>query len=160
MIRISGLQKLSLLDYPGHIASIIFTQGCNYKCTFCQNSLLIKNTEGLIDTEEVFDYLEKRKKVLDGVVISGGEPCIQKNLVPFIERIKQYNLKIKLDTNGTNPEMLSELIDRGLIDYIAMDIKTTFQDYKNIVGTNDFIENVKNELAFLDMASISFKIVQ
>jgi len=154
MIKISGLQKLSLLDYPGCVSAIIFTQGCNYKCKFCQNSEFINTSCGTISTSEVFDYLQKRQKVLDGVVISGGEPCMQKNLKSFIEQIKKMNLKVKLDTNGTNPEMLKELIENNLIDYIAMDIKTIFEEYEKIVCSNALIDNIQKSIKLIQNSNI------
>ena len=129
-MKISGFQKLTLLDYPGKIACIIFTQGCNYKCSYCQNSLLIPcSNEKLIDEEEVIDYLEKRKNLLDGIVISGGEPTVQCGLVNFIERVKKIGLLVKLDTNGSNPAIIKRLIDEGLVDYVAMDIKNSLNKY-------------------------------
>src|SRR5574344_526886 len=121
---IDGFQKLTLLDFPENIACILFTKGCNLKCPFCHNAPLVlgKSREGLISQEEIFEYLKKRKGILDGVVISGGEPLIQKDIRNFITKIKDLGYKVKLDTNGTNPKMLNDLIDDNLLDYVAMDI--------------------------------------
>ncbi len=133
-MNISGLQKMTLLDFPGKMAAIVFTQGCNYRCPFCQNSSLLTLNEALLSTEEVLEYLNLRKNMLDGVVISGGEPTLQKGLKDFIKMCKMLNLDVKLDTNGTNPEVLEDLINEHLIDYIAMDIKNTYDDYEKIAG--------------------------
>lgn len=158
---ISGFQKLTLLDYPDYLACIIFTQGCNFNCPFCQNSPLIEypNDLGIISEQEIIDYLEKRKNVLDGVVISGGEPTIQKNLKTFIKRIKELGLKVKLDTNGFNPKILEELLNEKLLDYVAMDIKNDLKNYgktsgiielklDNILKSIDLIKNSKIDYEF------------
>ncbi len=129
---IDGFEKLTLLDYPGHMACIIFTRGCNFSCSYCQNSSLIKHSsaKGLISEEEVLDYLTLRKNVLDGIVISGGEPTLQVDLIGFIKRVKELKLKVKLDTNGSNPKLIKRLIDEGLVDYVAMDIKHDLDKYE------------------------------
>ncbi|MDD5072112.1 MAG: anaerobic ribonucleoside-triphosphate reductase activating protein [Patescibacteria group bacterium] len=149
-MMIGGLQKFSLLDYPGKIAAIIFTQGCNFRCHFCynpmlvrpdragklKNSLLEKQQEdhSLIKEDDLFVFLDKRKNKLEAIVITGGEPTLHKDLPEFIEKIKKMGYLVKLDTNGTNPEMLNELIRGGLINYIAMDIKAPRDKYKKVVG--------------------------
>ncbi len=152
---ISGFQKLTLLDYPNKLASIVFTQGCNFKCAYCQNSdLLSIKTEGLIDEKEIFDYLKKRKKVLDGVVITGGEPTIQPNLTLFIQRVKDLGLKVKLDTNGSNPEIIKKLLKEDLVDYIAMDIKTDFDKYGDIIKINWNMDNIKKSIKLIKESTI------
>jgi pyruvate formate lyase activating enzyme len=131
-MQISGLIKQSLMDYPGKIAAVIFTQGCNMNCPYCHNQELIPFTPGIIPENLIFAHLNKNKELLDGVVITGGEPTLQKDLPEFITRIKkETNLAIKLDTNGSNPLTLQQLISEGLIDYIAMDVKAdlTKQNY-------------------------------
>jgi len=134
-MNISGFTKLTLIDYPKKLACIIFTQGCNYKCTFCQNSGLIKcNKDSIIDHQEIFNYLEKRKNVLEGIVISGGEPTIQPGLIEFTKKVKSMGFSIKLDTNGSNPQIIESLINQKLIDYIAMDVKNIFDEYTGIVN--------------------------
>lgn len=145
---IGGLQKTTLLDFPNHVACIIFTKGCNFRCPFCQNSTLIGiNHEDEISEEYIFDYLIKRQGILDGVVITGGEPTVQKDLKEFIKKIKNLGLKVKLDTNGYNPNVLKELIDENLLDYVAMDIKHSIEKYHLIVGkninTNYILESIK-----------------
>lgn len=152
---ISGFQKLTLLDYPNKLASIVFTQGCNFKCAYCQNSdLLGIKTEGIISEKEIFDYLEKRKKVLDGVVITGGEPTIQPNLTLFIQRVKDLGLKVKLDTNGSNPEIIKKLLKDDLVDYIAMDIKTDFDKYEDIIKINWNMETIKKSIKLIKESTI------
>lgn len=148
-MRISGHEKLTLTDYPGHIATIVFTQGCNFRCPFCQNSTLLGYDDGLINESEIFKYLEKRKNVLEGVVVSGGEPTLQKDLKLFIRKIKDLGLKVKLDTNGSNYDVLKDLIDEKLVDYVAMDVKNTFDDYNEICGVNVKIDNIKKSIALL-----------
>lgn len=133
---IHGLQKTTLLDYPGHVASTIFFGGCNFRCTFCHNMNLVLNagSEPQISEEELFAHLNSRKKILDGVCITGGEPTLQADLVPFVEKIKAMGYLVKLDTNGTNPSVIRELTDRRLVDYIAMDIKSFPDGYAAICG--------------------------
>lgn len=154
-MRISGFQKLTLLDFPGRISCIIFTQGCNYKCAYCQNSLLIPHSsEELIAEDEIFNYLELRKKVLDGVVISGGEPTIQSGLVEFIRKIKQLGLLVKLDTNGSNPALIKQLLEEKLVDYIAMDIKNDLSEYEIITKCNVSIDNIKKSIKIISNSVI------
>lgn len=133
---INGLQKTTLLDYPGHVASTIFFGGCNFRCTFCHNMNLVLNagSEPTISEEELFAHLNSRKKILDGVCITGGEPTLQPDLIPFIERIKALGYLVKLDTNGTNPTVIESLIKDNLVDYIAMDIKSSPERYAKICG--------------------------
>lgn len=133
---IKGMQKVTLLDYPGRVACTLFTGGCNFRCPFCQNSELVL-CPGEVDTipnEEVFSYLEKRKRMLDGVCITGGEPTLQEGLTEFIGRIKAIGLLVKLDTNGYEPDRLAKLIESGLVDYIAMDIKSSPEGYSKASG--------------------------
>ena len=133
---IGGLQKLSLIDYPGQLAAVIFTRGCPLRCQFCHNASLVIPSlyEPLIPEAEIFAFLEKRKNQLDGVVITGGEPTIQKDLVTFISKIKKMGYSIKLDTCGTNPAMIEELFKKQLLDYIAMDLKAPLKNYQKVTG--------------------------
>ena len=154
-MKIAGLQKLTLLDYPHQTACIIFTQGCNFKCSFCHNSGLIPlKGDNLISEEELFAYLKKRKNILDGVVISGGEPTIQKDLKEFILKIKELGYLVKLDTNGTNYELLKDLIDNHLVDYIAMDIKSTFDEYEKIIQKKVNLDNIEKSIKLLKKSDI------
>ncbi len=158
-MEILGLEKLSLVDFEGYMCATIFTGGCNFLCPFCHNSGIVKNEYRPIDKAQVFEYLESRKGLLDAVTISGGEPTIHPELVDFIKRIKDMGYLVKLDTNGTNPAMLSELIEKHLIDYVAMDIKNNFNDYYLIVGTNNVpLENIKKSLEILKTSGIDYEL--
>ena len=131
---ILGLQKTTLLDYPGKIASTIFTGGCNFRCPYCHNRDLVMPPADVMaySNEEIFTHLKEKAKVLDGVCITGGEPTLHKDLPEFIKQVKDIGLLVKLDSNGTNPDMISSLIDEGLIDYVAMDIKHSKEKYNSI----------------------------
>jgi len=133
-MNIGGLQKFSLLDYPGKLAAIIFTQGCNFRCPYCHNPELVdpQRYSPLLDTEMVLRFLYKRHKKLSAVVISGGEPTLQEDLVPFLKLLKAMHYKVKLDTNGSRPEVLQEISNQNLVDYFAMDIKAPIKLYKVI----------------------------
>lgn len=136
---IKGIQKVTLLDYPGKVACTVFTGGCNFRCPFCQNGDLVLNPASVPDIRfsEIFDYLKKRRGVLDGVCITGGEPLIQKELDRFIRECKSLGYLIKLDTNGYEPEKLQKLLSDGIIDYIAMDIKSCVERYPAVCGFPD-----------------------
>lgn len=152
-----GIEKLSLVDFDGYVACTLFTGGCNYRCPFCHNSPLIHH-QPTIDLNEIFDYLNKRKKMIDAVVITGGEPTIHKELPDIIKLIKNLGFKIKLDTNGTNPKMLKELISNKLIDYVAMDIKTSFKTYYLVTGVNTpLLDSVKESINILKTSNIDFE---
>jgi pyruvate formate lyase activating enzyme len=147
MVKIGGIQKMTLLDYPGKVAATIFTLGCNFHCGFCHNPELVEITDetNILPEEEVLQYLDKRKNVLDGVCITGGEPLLYKDdLIKLFKKIKKLGYLIKLDTNGSDPESLQELIDNKFIDYIAMDIKTSLDKYSEIVGKVDVNKILKS----------------
>lgn len=133
-MQIHGLNKTTLLDYPDHLAATVFTGGCNFRCPFCHNKTLVleADTQPVLDEEEVLEYFKKRKGILEGVCITGGEPTLQKDLPEFLEKIKATGLKVKLDTNGYRPEVIKELHKRGLVDYIAMDIKASKENYPKV----------------------------
>lgn len=155
---IVGLQKLTLLDYPGRVACTVFLQGCNFKCPFCYNSSLIDSPDNnFLSTNDFFDFLDKRKKVLDGVAITGGEPLLNPSIKDFIKKIKEKGFLVKLDTNGSNPSLLKELIEENLVDYVAMDIKNTFEKYPLTTGVNVEIENIKNSIFLLINSSIDYE---
>ena len=132
---ICGLQKMTLLDYPGKIACTVFLGGCNFRCPFCHNSeLFMGKPEKLMEDEEFFEFLQSRKGLLDGVCVSGGEPTLYKDLPAFIARIKEMGYLVKLDTNGSRPEVVKKLVEENLVDYIAMDVKNSPAMYAQTVG--------------------------
>ncbi|MDR3601272.1 MAG: anaerobic ribonucleoside-triphosphate reductase activating protein [Desulfosporosinus sp.] len=137
-MNIAGFVKTSFVDYPGKIASVVFTQGCNLGCGYCHNFGLIEKKEAStgIQPEEIIEFLAKRKGMIDAVVVSGGEPTLQKNLHVFIEELKAMSLLVKLDTNGTNPDSLRSLLEDKLLDFIAMDLKAPLSKYESITGTS------------------------
>ena len=132
---ICGLQKMTLLDYPGKVACTVFLGGCNFRCPFCHNSeLFTGKPQKLMEDAEFFTFLEKRKGLLDGVCVSGGEPTLYQDLSAFLAKIKALGFAVKLDTNGSRPEVLRDLLDQGLVDYVAMDVKNSPSCYAQTVG--------------------------
>jgi pyruvate formate lyase activating enzyme len=131
-----GLQKTTLLDFPGHVACTIFTGGCNFRCPYCQNSELVLEPAAFpkLSEEEVMGFLRKRKGILEGVCVTGGEPTLQPDLAPFLRKIKEIGYLVKLDTNGYRPEVLQILLEEGLLDYVAMDVKASKEKYAKTVG--------------------------
>lgn len=137
-MQIAGLQKMTLLDYPGRVACTIFLQGCNFRCPFCHNSdLLPGKGEALMSDKELLAFLEKRKGLLDGVCVTGGEPTLQKELPEFLKAIKAMGYAVKLDTNGARPEVLKEVVEAGSVDYVAMDIKNAQERYAQTAGMKE-----------------------
>ena len=126
---IAGFQKNSFVDYPGEICAVVFTPFCNFNCSYCHNAHILKNDAPLLDEEAIFEFLEKRRGLLRAVVISGGEPTLQQNLEPFIERVRSLGYLVKLDTNGSKPQVLQSLLSKNLLDYVAMDIKAPLNQY-------------------------------
>ncbi len=155
-MRIGGIQKSTLIDYPGNIAAIIFTQGCNFRCPYCHNPELVKPKlfEANIPEEKIFRFLELRKGKLDAVSITGGEPTLQLDLYDFIKKVKEMGFKVKLDTNGTNFEILKKLIDEKLIDYAAMDIKAPLEKYEEVVKMKVDLENIKKSIKLIINSNI------
>lgn len=154
-MKISGLQKLTLLDYPEKTAATVFFSGCNLRCPFCHNAdLVLCQNDTVIDESEVIDYLKKRVGILDGVCITGGEPLLQKDLEDFIKKIKELGYKVKLDTNGTFPDRLSHLISSGLIDYVAMDVKNSLGKYSITSGVEVDTEKIKASIDLLKKSGI------
>ena len=137
---VCGFQKLTLLDFPGHVAATVFTGGCNLRCPFCHNATLVTDTSQtpILATDEVLAYLKKRQGILDGVCVTGGEPTLQVDLPDFLRRLKEMGYAVKLDTNGTSPDTLRALIARGLLDYVAMDIKNCRERYGVTAGKIPF----------------------
>ena len=157
---ICGLQKMTLLDYPGKIACTVFLGGCNFRCPFCHNSeLFMGKPEKLMEDEEFFQFLSTRKGLLDGVCVSGGEPTLYKNLPAFMARIKELGFLVKLDTNGYRPEIVKQLVADGLVDYIAMDVKNSPAMYARTVGLEAMdLAPIEESLRFLIEGSVDYEL--
>lgn len=158
-MKVAGLQKLTLLDYPGKVACTIFLPGCNFRCPFCHNAALVTNEQAdTIKEEDLFAFLKKRQGILDGVCITGGEPLLQQDLADLIGDIKKLGYAVKLDTNGSMPERLEALIRDGLLDMVAMDIKNTPPKYAETAGaTADFSERICRSVALLKQGAIPYE---
>ena len=159
-MQINGFQKLTLLDYPGKVACTLFTAGCNLRCPFCHNASLVINPDmsAGIDTTEILDYLKKRQGILEGVCISGGEPLLQLDIKDFIKGIKELGYSVKLDTNGCFPDKLKDLVNSGLVDYVAMDIKNSKEKYANTVGVKNFdIAPIEESVEFLKEGHVDYE---
>lgn len=158
-MKICGLQKLTLLDYPAHTACTIFTGGCNFRCPFCHNGdLVLGNDWAEISREEIMAFLKKRSGILDGVCITGGEPLLNADITEFIKDIRKLGYSVKLDTNGSRPELLAELVNSGLVDYVAMDIKNSEDAYAETVGINGFnTGNIQKSVEFLMNCGIEYE---
>ncbi len=154
--RIGGFQKTSFLDYPEKISCIIFTTGCNFRCGYCHNPELFKS-EPVLTVPAFFDFLKNRKGKLDGVVITGGEPTLQNGLLDFIKEIKDLKFLVKLDTNGTNPKILEELLNLNLLDYVAMDIKAPLDKYKKITNVDFDIQKIKDSINLIKSSKIDYE---
>ncbi len=157
---INGFQKLTLLDFPGKVACIVFTPGCNFRCPFCHNASLVTHidTDLYIQPEDVISYLNKRRGLLDGVVITGGEPLLQDGIEDFISEIKKIGYSVKLDTNGSFPEKLISLVEKGLVDYVAMDIKNSREKYALTAGAEKLdIAAVEKSVEFLLQNKIEYE---
>ena len=155
-----GFQKMTMLDYPGHVACTLFTAGCNFRCPFCHNATLVTSItkDDLHTEEEILTYLRKRRGILDGVCITGGEPLMQTDLKAFIIKVKELGLMVKLDTNGSNPSLLKELIEEGLLDYVAMDIKNAPNKYALTAGLDQVdMEAIRQSVDILKGCNIPYE---
>jgi len=148
-MKIGGFQKTSLIDYPNHLSAIVWTVGCNFRCPFCYNQDLVFGGAPLLAEEEIIDYLKKRRGVLEALAITGGEPTLQKDLKRFIRKVKKLDYLVKIDTNGTNPNMLKKLLDEKLIDYIAMDIKAPKNKYPILAGVEVDIKKIEKSIKII-----------
>ena len=160
-MNIQGLQKLTLLDFPGHVACTVFLGSCNFRCPFCHNALLVtresENCGGMTE-DEFFTFLKKRKGILDGVCVTGGEPLLTEEVIDFIRKIKDIGYKVKLDTNGSFPERLKEIVCAGLVDYVAMDIKNALDKYALTVGICGYKTNrICESIDFLKNGDLPFE---
>ena len=159
-MRIGGLQKLTLLDYPGKVACTVFLSGCNLRCPYCHNPGLVlpEQSEGSeIPEAEVLSFLERRKGKLDGVCITGGEPTLQPELPEFLEKLRRLGYAVKLDTNGTNPAMLKALLHERVLDYVAMDIKNSPSRYAETCGGIDCLSRVRESAALLMDGTVDYE---
>ena len=157
---ICGLQKMTLLDFPGKIACTVFLGGCNFRCPFCHNSeLFMGSPQKLMEDEEFFAFLKTRKGLLDGVCVSGGEPTLYKNLPEFLAKIKELGFLVKLDTNGSRPALVKELVEKNLVDYIAMDVKNSPAMYAQTVGLESMdLAPIEESLRFLIGGTVPYEL--
>ncbi|MBE6529335.1 MAG: anaerobic ribonucleoside-triphosphate reductase activating protein [Ruminococcaceae bacterium] len=159
-MKIHGFQKMTMLDFPGKVACTLFTAGCNFRCPFCHNALLVTEIDAaaVYDEEEIFSYLQKRRGILDGVAITGGEPLLNRDIPELLRKIKALGYSVKLDTNGSYPDLLKSIVNEGLVDYIAMDIKNSKEKYALTVGLPNFdLRPVEESVDFLLSGTVDFE---
>lgn len=159
-MRIHGFNKTTLLDYPEHVAATVFTGGCNFRCPFCHNASLVLQPEEcpVIPEEEVLGHLRKRRGILEGVCITGGEPTLQKDLKEFVCKVKDMGFLVKLDTNGYRPKVLRQLLSEGLLDYVAMDVKAALPNYTKVTGCPQLdLSRIEESIAILKNSRISYE---
>lgn len=158
-MKIAGLQKMTLLDYPGKVACTVFLQGCNFRCPFCHNSdLLPGQGEFLMEDAELLAFLEKRKGLLDGVCVTGGEPTLQPQLLQLLKNIKDLGYAVKLDTNGARPQVLRELVEAGVVDYVAMDIKNSREEYPKTAGIGEsLLPHIEESIRYLVSGKVEYE---
>lgn len=159
-MKIQGLQKLTLLDYPEKVACTIFTAGCNFRCPFCHNASLVTHVDGEHDIpeEEVWRFLKKRQGVLDGVCVTGGEPLLQPDVETFIQKIKELGFLVKLDTNGSNFETMRRLVEAKAVDYVAMDIKNSLDKYGETSGIQDYgVDSIIQSVDYLMSGKVPYE---
>ncbi len=156
---IGGLQKCSLVDYPGKVSAVVFTQGCNFRCPYCHNPALVYPSEYTtpIPEDEVLFFLQKRRFLLDGVVISGGEALLQEDLIGFLKHIKALGYPVKLDTNGSRPDELNKAIREKCIDYVAMDIKAPFYKYSIVAGVKVDIDAIQESITAIIRSGLNYQ---
>lgn len=159
-LRIDGLQKMTLLDFPGKVACTVFTGGCNFRCPFCHNALLVTKLPEKPDysEEEILIFLEKRTGLLDGVAITGGEPLLNPDIADFIRKIRSMGYAVKLDTNGSFPERLKAIVGEGLVDYVAMDIKNRKEKYAETIGLKNLdLSKIEESVEFLKTGAVDYE---
>lgn len=159
-MRICGLQKLAMVDYPGKLAATIFTGGCNLRCPFCHNALLVTRLDESppLDKEEIFTFLRSRRGLLDGVVLTGGEPLLQPDAADFLASVRELGFAVKLDTNGCFPQALAQILERGLVDYVAMDIKNSPERYAETVGVPGFdLAPIRESIRLLQRSGVDYE---
>lgn len=159
-MRIDGLQKMTLLDFPGKVACTVFTGGCNFRCPFCHNALLVTKLPEKPDysEDEILSFLEKRTGLLDGVAITGGEPLLNPDIADFIRKIRSMGYAVKLDTNGSFPERLKAIVGEGLVDYVAMDIKNRKEKYAETIGLKNLdLSKIEESVEFLKTGAVDYE---
>lgn len=156
-MQILGFHKLSLVDYPEKLCSVVFTGGCNFQCPYCHNKNIVKRFGDFINEEALEKTLLSRKKYVSNLCISGGEPTLQKDLVDFIKKYKEQGFNIKLDTNGSDPGVLQELLDKKYLDYVAMDLKTDINHYEKVIGKSGYKKQVEESIRILKNSSIDYE---
>lgn len=159
-MNIQGFQKLTLLDFPGKMACTIFTAGCDLRCPFCHNATLVINPpkESAYPEEEILSFLDKRKGVLDGMAITGGEPLMQPDIEDFITKVREKGYAVKIDTNGTFPDRLISLVEKGLVDYVAMDVKSSKEGYPQCVGIGNYdLSKIEKSIDFLKQGRVDYE---
>lgn len=155
-MKIGGLVRFSLSDFPGHVAAVVFTQGCNLRCPFCHNGgLLPRDAADLTPEDEVWAFLDARRARLGGVVVSGGEPTLQPDLPAFLRRVKALGLAVKLDTNGTRPDVLARILDEGLVDYVAMDMKAPLDRYADLAGVPVDVAKIRRSIDLIARSGVA-----
>ncbi len=158
-MKLGGLQKMTLLDFPGRVACTVFTVGCNFRCPFCHNSsLVVQPAVPELSQEDFFAFLSKRRGLLDGVAITGGEPLLHPDMPALLEDIRAMGFAVKLDTNGAFPDRLGEILDRGLADYVAMDIKNSREKYELTAGVSGILPQVEQSLALLKAGATPYEL--
>ena len=158
-LSIKGLQKTTLVDYPNKVACTIFLPRCNFRCGFCHNKDLVLNPDSLptISEEELLNFLKEKKKWLDGICVTGGEPLLHKELLDFLPKVKELNYLVKIDTNGTNPNLLKQLIDKKLVDFIAMDLKNSLEKYDETTASKVNIDEIKESVDIIKNSGIDYE---
>jgi len=156
-MKIGGFQPTSLLDYPDKLSAIIWTVGCNFRCPFCYNKDIVLGKTGTVSEEEILAFLKKRKGMLEALVVTGGEPLMQEDLADFLEKVKKLGFHIKIDTNGMFPEKLKELIDKKLVDYIAMDVKSPKKKYDKLTGIKTDIKKIQKSIDIIKNSGVNYE---
>jgi pyruvate formate lyase activating enzyme len=156
-MRIGGFTPFSLSDFPGRVSAVIFTQGCNFRCPYCHNGDLISTTPpagNLVPESEIFEFIQSRRNRLDGIVMCGGEPTLQPDIEEFLEEISKFDLEIKLDTNGSLPHVVEKLLDKNLIDFVAMDIKAPLESYHRLAGVKVATDKITESIRMISERGI------
>lgn len=156
-MKIIGIEKTSLIDYPDKVATVIFLAGCNFLCPYCHNSPIVEGVGEKIEEGELIEFLNRRKKFIDAICITGGEPTLHKDLYDLLSRIKRNGFFVKLDTNGTKPTVINNILNDNLVDYIAMDIKAPFKKYDIVTGAKENIDSIKQSIQIIKESGVEYE---